>query len=251
MVKEQLKYNYSTTPFTDYVVYSGNLNDIDITHKTLINTINQYSYCIAQIDAGFKLALKSSDILLPDGVAIVAAVKLFTGQKIKKIAGADIHKYLLDELNARGGSCFYLGSAERTLTRITERLGNEYPNIRFGTYSPPYKPVFTEEDNQQMIAAVNTFKPDVLFVGMTAPKQEKWAFAQKQYLDAQIICSIGAVFDFFAGTVERPSNFWINLGLEWFIRLLKEPKRMARRYLYYGPVFVYQMLKYKIKGGQK
>ena len=100
MVKEQLKYNYSTTPFTDYVVYSGNLNDIDITHKTLINTINQYSYCIAQIDAGFKLALKSSDILLPDGVAIVAAVKLFTGQKIKKIAGADIHKYLLDGAEA-------------------------------------------------------------------------------------------------------------------------------------------------------
>lgn len=98
-----------------------------------------------------------------------------------------------------------------------------------------------------MIDEINVFMPDVLFIGMTAPKQEKWAHEHKTLLDARIICSIGAVFDFYAGTVVRPNKIWINLGLEWFVRLLKEPKRMWKRYLFYGPVFIKLMLKEKIK----
>src|SRR5690606_5271371 len=83
---------------------------------------------------------------------------------------------------------------------------------------------------------------DVLFIGMTAPKQEKWAFVHKGALDAKVICSIGAVFDFYAGTVERPGMAWVNLGLEWFIRLVKEPKRMWKRYLYYGQIFIKDLM---------
>jgi N-acetylglucosaminyldiphosphoundecaprenol N-acetyl-beta-D-mannosaminyltransferase len=98
-----------------------------------------------------------------------------------------------------------------------------------------------------MVAAVNTVKPDVLFVGMTAPKQEKWSKENANQLDTKTICAIGAVFDFYAGTVKRPSQFWIKLQLEWFIRLIKEPKRMWRRYLYYGPFFVYLLLKVLLK----
>lgn len=98
-----------------------------------------------------------------------------------------------------------------------------------------------------MIAAVNAFQPDVLFVGMTAPKQEKWSYKHKPQLDAKIICSIGAVFDFYAGTVARPSPFWIKMRLEWFIRLIKEPKRMWKRYLYYGPIFIKLILQQKFK----
>jgi N-acetylglucosaminyldiphosphoundecaprenol N-acetyl-beta-D-mannosaminyltransferase len=82
---------------------------------------------------------------------------------------------------------------------------------------------------------------------MTAPKQEKWSYQHKAKLDVKIICSIGAVFDFYAGTVKRPSLFWINLKLEWFIRLVKEPRRMSKRYLYYGPVFIKLILVAKIR----
>ena len=96
-----------------------------------------------------------------------------------------------------------------------------------------------------MVRAVNAFQPDVLFIGMTAPKQEKWAHEHKHLLQAKIICSIGAVFDFYAGTVQRPAKIWIDLGLEWFVRLLHEPKRMWRRYLYYGPVFAYSVVRKK------
>jgi N-acetylglucosaminyldiphosphoundecaprenol N-acetyl-beta-D-mannosaminyltransferase len=193
--------------------------------------------------------LLGSDILLPDGEAIVSAVRRLTGKKIKKIAGADIHLHLLQELEQKGGSCFYLGSSETTLLKIRERMAIEFPNVRVGTYSPSYRTEFSHDKKSRKVGAVNAFQPDVLFIGMTAPKQEKWAYAHKDYLDAKIICSIGAVFDFYAGTVERPSSFWIDLRLEWFIRLLKEPKRMWKRYLYYGPVFVGLVLREKMKRG--
>ena len=97
-----------------------------------------------------------------------------------------------------------------------------------------------------MLAAVNAVYPEVLFIGMTAPKQEKWAFEHKDLLQARTICSIGAVFDFYAGTVKRPSPFWIALRLEWLIRLIKEPRRMWKRYLYYGPVFIGYILREKV-----
>ncbi|MFE3869275.1 WecB/TagA/CpsF family glycosyltransferase [Flavobacterium sp. LS2P90] len=238
----------TTVPLLDYSIFSGDLSGCIATGKTLINTINQYSFCIAEEDAEFKNALQQSDILLPDGMAIVAAVKLLSGRKTTKIAGADLHNFLLDDLNKKGGSCFYLGSSQNTLLKITTRLAKEFPNIKVGTFSPPYKSKFSDADNQQMLEAVNAFQPDVLFVGMTAPKQEKWSFTHKAALDAKIICSIGAVFDFYAGTVERPFPFWIKLRLEWFIRLVKEPKRMWKRYLYYGPVFIKLILGKKIKG---
>lgn len=242
-----MKESMSCIPFSNYFIYNEGLESFFTADKIQINTINQYSYCIAEHDSEFKEALQQSDILLPDGMAVVAAVRLLNGTKIKKIAGADIHQHLLQQLNDKRGSCFYLGSSDETLAKILHRLAIEFPNIKVGTYSPPYKPEFSDEDNKQMLQAVNAFEPDVLFVGMTAPKQEKWSFQHKEQLDAKIICSIGAVFDFYAGTVDRPSPFWINLGLEWFIRLIKEPKRMWKRYLYYGPVFIWLILVQKSK----
>ena len=235
----------------DYQIFTGRLSDVFTHEKTLINTINQYSYCIAEEDDFFKKALKESDILLPDGIGIVSAVRLLNKKKIQKIAGADIHHFLLKDLNLKKGKCFYLGAASETLQKIENRITKEFPNIKVATFSPPYKNEFSSSDNKTMIDKVNNFKPDVLFVGMTAPKQEKWAYQNKESLDAKIICSIGAVFDFYAGTVARPHNFWINLGLEWFVRLLKEPRRMSKRYLYYGPVFIKLIMIEKIKNTKK
>ena len=97
-----------------------------------------------------------------------------------------------------------------------------------------------------MLEKVNKFKPDVLFVGMTAPKQEKWAFENKNKLNANVICSIGAVFDFYAGTTKRPPRWMINLRMEWLGRLLKEPKRMWRRYILSTPVFFIDIVRYKL-----
>jgi N-acetylglucosaminyldiphosphoundecaprenol N-acetyl-beta-D-mannosaminyltransferase len=229
-----------------YSVFTGNLDFLQNEKKTVISTINQYSYCMAEKDANFKKSLMESDILLPDGIGIVAAAKFLKGEKLTKIAGTDLHSFLLKRLDKQSGRCFYLGSSERTLSKIRKRMAKDFPKIEVGTYSPPFKANFSDEDNAKMLSQVNAFKPDVLFVGMTAPKQEKWAFAHKEQLNASIICSIGAVFDFYACTMKRPGKIWIKFGLEWLGRLIKEPKRMWKRYLYYGLVFGYYILQKKV-----
>ena len=228
-----------------YDLFADSLDSIPLNQHIVINTVNQYSYCIAEKDSTFKKALKASNILLPDGVGMVLAAKFLNGEKVKKIAGADIHSHLLSELHKNSGSCFYLGASNSTLQKIKQRLKKEFPNVKVGTYSPPFKSEFTENDNLEMIAQVNSFNPTVLFIGMTAPKQEKWSAANNLKIKANVICSIGAVFDFYAGTVERPSEKWRNLGLEWLGRLLKEPKRMGNRYIYYGAVFTKHLVKAK------
>ena len=97
-----------------------------------------------------------------------------------------------------------------------------------------------------MVNEINTIRPDALFIGLTAPKQEKWAFAHKEDLDVAHICCIGAVFDFYAGTVKRPPKWMIGFGLEWLGRLVSEPKRLWKRYLLSSPVIILDTLWYKI-----
>lgn len=227
------------------------LGDFDITtdffftefpEKTLIiNTINAYSWTMTDRFPDFKKALQTSDILLPDGIAIVYAARLLAGRHIKKMAGADLHCLLLDLLNKKKGHCFYLGASQSTLDLIRKRLNKEYPNICVETFSPPFKEQFTDADNQEMYDVINRFSPDVVFVGMTAPKQETWIYHNHNNINTKVICGIGAVFDFYAETKKRPPQWMINCGLEWFGRLITDPRRLWKRYLIYNVVFLYKI----------
>lgn len=214
--------------------------------KVLINTLNAHSFNTVENDADFQDALLHSDVLLPDGVSVVWAMQMLTGEKLHKIAGADLFRYEMERVNVKGGKCFFLGSSESTLAKIVKRAASDYPNVEVYTYSPPYKTTFSDEDNRLMINAVNAVEPDVLFVGMTAPKQEKWAYQHFSQLRVGHVCCIGAVFDFYAGTVKRAPEWMINLGMEWFYRLVREPRRMWRRYLIGNTVFVGSILKEKL-----
>lgn len=230
--------NTIESEFLGYPMFKGQLFEILLRGKTIINTLNQYSFCLAEEDKMFKRALMNSDVLLPDGISIVLSAKFLTGNSLTKIAGADLHEFALKYLNNVYGSCFYLGSKQETIEAIMGKIEEEFPNVTSGGYSPPFKDQFTEEDNEVMLQKINEFGPDVLFVGMTAPKQEKWVFQNKDKIQATYICSIGAVFDFYSGKVDRPNKFWVKYGLEWFIRFIKEPKRLWRRYFLYGAVYL-------------
>ena len=155
-------------------IFKSNLESIDFSKNKIINTINPHSYCIAKQDMQFKQALLSSDILLPDGIGIVWAENFLNANSIKKIAGYDLFLFLMNKINKEYGSVFFLGASEETLEKIKSKSSQEYPNITFGSYSPPYKVAFSNKDSKIMYDKVNVFNPDVLFVGMTAPKQEKW-----------------------------------------------------------------------------
>lgn len=229
-----------------FELFNGSLEEIS-SSKKLITTLNAHSFNTLKKDTAFREALQASDMILPDGISIVLAARLLYGKKIKKIAGADLFRYEMQRVHAYRGKCFFLGSSETTLNLIRERVNKEYPGLQVYSYSPPYKQQFTEEESRTMINEVNSVEPDVLFVGMTAPKQEKWASLHSQQLRASHICCIGAVFDFYAGTVQRAPVWMINAGMEWFYRLVREPKRMWRRYLIGNTLFVSEILREKFQ----
>lgn len=227
----------------DLIKYQADLNNLPA-GKLLINTINAHSFNVAKEDSLFRESLLRGGCLLPDGFSIVLARKLLNKENIERIAGADLFRFEMEKLNQQGGDCFFLGSSDAVLAKITEKARLEYPNIRIHTYSPPYKPVFSTEENELMIQAVNQVRPDLLWVGMTAPKQEKWAYENYESLNVRgHIGCIGAVFDFYAGNVRRAPQWMMDNGLEWLHRLCSNPKRLWRRYLIGNTRFITHVIK--------
>ena len=217
--------------------------------KLLINTINAFSYDNARKDVLFSEALQKGDVLIPDGISIVKACRFLNAksQPKERIAGWDLFVYEMEKLNRVGGKVMFLGSSDAVLNLIRQRVAEKYPKIEVDTYSPPYKPVFSDEENEAMISAINHSNPDLLWIGMTAPKQEKWAYTHLDRLDVHChIGTIGAVFDFCAGTVKRAPERWQRVGLEWLYRLLSEPRRMWRRYFIGNAKFIYYIMVEKI-----
>ena len=216
--------------------------------KLLINTVNAHSYNTARKDLLFDEALMNGDVLIPDGVSIVKACKWIKAksQPKERIAGWDLFAFEMNKLEKKGGTVMFMGSSQKVLDLIVKRAAEVYPHLKVVTYSPPYKPEFSDEDNKAIIDAINAANPDLLWIGMTAPKQEKWTYSHWKKLDIHChVGTIGAVFDFFAGTVERAPMWWQRHGLEWLYRLLKEPKRMWRRYIIGNMLFLWNMLKEK------
>lgn len=214
--------------------------------KLLINTINAHSYNTALKDSLFAEALINGDALIPDGISIVKACRWLKAksQPTERIAGWDLFVFEMNRLNKKGGTCFFMGSSEKVLGLIKQRARKEYPNIVVETYSPPYKPEFTEEENAAIVEAINKVNPDLLWIGMTAPKQEKWAYTHWKELNIHCHCgTIGAVFDFYAGTAKRAPMWWQRNGLEWLYRLLLEPKRMWKRYVVGNALFLWNIRK--------
>lgn len=217
--------------------------------KVLINTINAHSYNVARKDELFAEALTKGDYLIPDGMSVVKACKWLhaKSQPRERIAGADLFEYEMDRLNKKCGTVMFMGSSEKTLAKIVDQAAKVYPNLKVVTYSPPYKPEFDEADNKAIVDAINMTNPDLLWIGMTAPKQEKWTYSHWNELNIHChVGTIGAVFDFFAGNTKRAPQWWQEHGLEWLYRLLKEPRRMWRRYIIVNTVFLWNMLGEKI-----
>ena len=224
--------------------------------KLLINTINAHSFNTAKKDQLFAEALTNGDVLIPDGVSIVKACKWIKAksQPKERIAGWDLFSFEMEKLERESEELrtkseeskivMFMGSSQKVLDLIVKRAAEVYPHLKVVTYSPPYKPEFSDEDNKAIIDAINAANPDLLWIGMTAPKQEKWTYSHWNELNIHChVGTIGAVFDFFAGTVERAPIWWQEHGLEWLYRLMKEPKRMWRRYIIGNSLFLWNMTK--------
>lgn len=225
--------------------------------KLLINTINAHSYNTAQKDELCAQALSQGDVLIPDGYSVVWACRWLKAKSrpTERIAGGDLFEFEMQRLENRSRDLMenketgvalkvmFMGSSEKVLSLIKERAAQDYPHLEVVTYSPPYQAEFTEEDNRAIVEAINQANPDLLWIGMTAPKQEKWAFSHWNELDIHChVGTIGAVFDFYAGTVKRAPRWMQDHGLEWLHRLCSNPRRMWRRYVIGNVLFVWNVL---------
>ncbi len=212
--------------------------------KLFVATINAHSFVEAESDAEFRSALENADILLPDGDSISIATHLFrlNPRFNHRIPGPDFFEQYTK--HAKNATYFFIGASDKVLKRIKDRMKKEHPHISVHTYAPPMYP-FSKEENDKIIKTINRIKPDVVWVGMTAPKQEKWAYENKDYLKTKMICPIGAAFDFYAGTKKRAPIWLRKIRSEWLYRLFLEPRRMYKRYIINNIKFLIYMGKIK------
>lgn len=213
-----------------YNVFSDNLSAILINRLQckVINTISPNSYGISTKDKDFEWALKNSDYLVLDGVYFAVASLLLQGKNIKRNQGPDVFYHFINRLNEKKGKAFFLGSTISTLQKIKIRTKKEYPNISIEYFSPPFKPEFSTDDNALIIENINKFQPDILFIGMTCPKQEKWAIKHRNQLNAGLVICIGNVFDWYAGTQKSIHPFWFKIRLGWLARIFLRPEVFRR-----------------------
>jgi N-acetylglucosaminyldiphosphoundecaprenol N-acetyl-beta-D-mannosaminyltransferase len=214
---------------------------------------NPHSLEIARRVPAFSRAIHDADYVVPDGVGIVLASRLLGGGIRERITGMDLFRAIHSRLDAEGGRrVFFLGSTPQNLGNIRRVMALEYPRVEVaGCHSPPFRPSFTAGENREMIDAINAARPDVLWVGLTAPKQETWIHAHRGALHAGFIGPVGAVFDHFTGAVPRAAPWFLEHGLEWLPRLARQPGRLWRRNLVSNPVFLLRVARQRLESGSR
>ncbi len=177
-------------------------------------------------------------LVLPDGMPLVWMLRLAGFRHADRVCGPEFMPRLIEESVARGDRHYFYGGSEQALVALQARVATLAPGaIVVGMHSPPYRPLSSAED-EAVVAAINAAKPDIVWVGLSTPKQERWMAAHRELLHASVLIGVGAAFDIEAGMIERAPRFLRRTGFEWTFRLMKEPKRLWKRYLSSNPLFV-------------
>lgn len=183
-------------------------------------------------DEEFQEVYKNADLILTDGMPLIWISKVKKTPIKEKVSGSDLFPKVCEMASNKGYKVFLLGAAEGVAEKAAENLKNKYDGLNIvGTYSPSYGFENNEEEIEQIVNMIKSVNPDILAVGLGAPKQEKFIYEYKNKLNVPISLAIGASIDFEAGNINRAPIWMQKIGLEWFYRLIKEPKRMFKRYL--------------------
>lgn len=197
---------------------------IERKEKSLIVAINPEKIIKAKEDPALKKLLNEAEIQIPDGIGVILASKIQKGQITSRVTGVDMMMRLCAEAAKRGKAVFLYGGKPGVADKASEKLKELYPEINIAGTQHGY-----EKDNDKIIAKINEAKPDILFVAMGSPKQENWINANRDNLYPTIYQGVGGSFDVLAGNVKRAPEAFQKMGLEWFYRLMKEPKRIKRQ----------------------
>ena len=192
----------------------------------------------ARQDGELRGILNNADIATPDGMPVVWALRSFGRRGQQRVYGPTLMLKLCERAATNGHKLFLYGSTPEVIQGLTEKLTTLYPAIRIvGTYSPPFR-ALTAEEEADIQARIRESNADLVFVGISTPKQERWMARQQQRLDGVIMIGVGAAFDFHAGRVKQAPKWMQDRGLEWLFRLVSEPRRLWRRYILITPRFL-------------
>lgn len=197
---------------------------IETKEKSLIVAINPEKIIKAKNDPALKKLLNEAEFQIPDGIGVILASKIQKGQITSRVTGVDMMMRLCEEAEKRQKPIFLYGGKPGIADKAAEKLKELYPSIIISGTQDGY-----EKDNEKVIAKINEAKPDILFVAMGSPKQENWINVNRGQLHPTIYQGVGGSFDVLAGNVKRAPEAFQKIGMEWFYRLMKEPKRIKRQ----------------------
>lgn len=183
----------------------------------------------SRTDSDFRSALHSADLVVPDGMPLVWLGRWHQHPLKRRVYGPELMETFCRETGARYRHFFY-GGGDGVAQRLAESLHQRYDILVAGTYTPPFRPL-TEEEQLEVSSEIKRSSPNVLWVGLSTPKQEKWMYQNRKLLSVQVMLGVGAAFDFNSGKSRQAPGWMRENGLEWLFRLLTEPQRLWRRYL--------------------
>jgi N-acetylglucosaminyldiphosphoundecaprenol N-acetyl-beta-D-mannosaminyltransferase len=212
---------------------------IDRRDKGYVCAAPVHALMVARDDPEMLAALRGSTMVVPDGMPVVWAANLLGERLSDRVYGPELMLRYSDRCAERGHRVWLYGGRDQgSLVQLALNLRRRHPGINIvGGYSPPFRPMTAEEEDA-LVDQINGAQPDVLWVGIGVPKQEKWMARMRERLDVPVMCAVGAAFDFHAGRISQAPSWMQQRGLEWIYRIAQEPRRLLPRYLYFNPRFV-------------
>jgi N-acetylglucosaminyldiphosphoundecaprenol N-acetyl-beta-D-mannosaminyltransferase len=192
----------------------------------------------AQHNAEFKTILNSAGFVVPDGMPLVWIGRRHGFKMRRRVYGPELMETFCKETAKKGYRHFFYGGAPGVAEKLAARFVSRFPSmVVTGTYSPPFRSLTRQEDGE-VIQAIELAEADIVWVGLSTPKQERWMYEHRERLNVPVLVGVGAAFDFHTGRIAQAPEWMRERGFEWLFRLTMEPRRLWRRYLVYGAEFV-------------
>jgi N-acetylglucosaminyldiphosphoundecaprenol N-acetyl-beta-D-mannosaminyltransferase len=198
-----------------------------------------HAMMVAYTDEEMRAAVLGSTLTVPDGMPLVWAANLLGENLPNRVYGPELMRRYNARCRERGHRVWLYGGRDQgSLAQLAHNMHAHNPGIKIvGGYSPPFRPLSHAEEDE-VARQINAAKPDVLWVGIGVPKQEKWMARMRDKLDVPVMCAVGAAFDFHADRISQAPEWMQSRGLEWIYRIAQEPRRLLPRYVYYNPAFL-------------
>jgi N-acetylglucosaminyldiphosphoundecaprenol N-acetyl-beta-D-mannosaminyltransferase len=209
-------------------------------HYVCVSTVHGIMEC--QKSASLRRLFNASGLTTPDGMPLVWISRLQGFRHVRRVYGPDLVLAVCEQSLVKGYLHYFFGGREGVAEELKASLERRFPGLQVvGTDSPPFHPMTPDQD-REVAQRIRATRPDIVWVGMSTPKQDIWSAEHVGQLDAPVIIGVGAAFDFLSGRKRQAPRWMQQSGLEWFFRLLQEPRRLWRRYLVYNPLFVFKLL---------